>query len=140
MLRHKDCGGNVIISASDTIKLVSPGYKISVRGITPGALEITSVGAGKCGFLCTKCGEAFKESIENIEGMCFACDTYQDLDHIRVTNHLSLVCQGCLDVLSGKAETDDPSLTRMKEVLYIPDSNNNSSISLKTVMMKPVKF
>ena len=135
MLKHNKCGGPVILSLANSIKIVSPGFSISTRGISPGVMEIQSISKSP-GFVCLKCGHVFDPDLTDLLGFCITCSDYYPVQQIAVTDFLSSVCTDCFEEISKPGRSDDDAIQRVKEVITMP--RGTKAVSLKDIMTKPI--
>ena len=141
MFRHKDCGGQVLISLSESLRVVSPGIKITDRGVSPGLTELKSIGDKKrsgISYICKECGKEFltHDDLCEIEVHCDADGEWHPVTEITVTEQY-MFCQNCKRVVLGEDESSDEHLLHLREVLSLPTSC--SRVSLDEVMLKLIK-
>jgi hypothetical protein len=99
-LRHKGCGGNLVLDVSGAVALLTPSFNFGVDSVGVGVVELSkrnnSVPIGKL-FMCSKCSNPVK-TLE-IEGQCIVCRKHHSPSRLNVTNAVPLICDDCFAAL-----------------------------------------
>jgi hypothetical protein len=139
MFRHKDCKGQVLISLSEKMRIVSPGVRITNHGVYPGLTEVTLIGQKDgVSYICKNCYKEFltEQDLEEIEVRCDADDEWHPTSEIYVTENY-MFCSNCHEIVLGKNDSSDEHLLHLREVLSLPSSCGK--IQLSKVMLKLLK-
>ncbi len=132
---HKGCGGNIAIDVSELYTLQSPAFTISVKGIIPGMMELSSKdSSGRLRLFCQKCGDHFsdkKDYEDELQDTCSVCGELYSPSEIKVTEPISKICNNCLEGKSSGNGTQKRILS-----LYGGAIRTADSPTLLTVMMK----
>lgn len=137
MFKHRECGGTVLANLGRQLKIVSPGCRVSLDGILPGVMEIRQIDIMFCGYVCLKCSKEFNEDeFEELEVECFACSEYKPVSETIVTDSIPMLCEHCLDVISGEEDPSNDNEKRVKNLLSLPKEFKRDT--LINIMRKPV--
>ena len=97
-LRHKGCGGQLLLDVSGAVALLTPSFNFRVESTGIGTVELSergkSVPIGQL-FLCSKCAQSPKQL--EIEGQCIVCRKYQPTSKLNITTAIPLICGDCLE-------------------------------------------
>jgi len=97
-LRHKGCGGQLLLDVSGAVALLTPSFNFRVESTGIGTVELSkrgkSVPIGQL-FLCSKCAQSPKQL--EIEGQCIVCRKYLPVSKLNITTAVPLICTDCLE-------------------------------------------
>lgn len=138
-MKHKNCGGNIVLDLSSVYIINSPTIVISTKGMSPGMIQIdSSPGKNASKLSCNKCGESFsgKEKFEEeILGTCSICNKEFPPSELKVNDYIPMVCNECLDPNSKKKVE---SLQRSMLALYQEVLMKQDNPTLLTILMKKI--
>lgn len=139
------CGGNVVIDASQSAKLIAPSFSINSGGITGLTLDIDISNSGKLvpAFLCMKCSSIVDKGDlgKDLIAVCQVCAKEKLVVDLHVHPQITCLCESCLEELKmvslgGKAKNprvlDYVSLYNLK-----PDIK---TVPLAKVLASPIKL
>ena len=99
-LRHKNCGGQLLLDVSGAVALLTPSFNFRVDSTGIGTVELSrrakSVPVGQL-FLCGKCAQTPKQV--EMEGQCIVCRKYLPVSKLNITTAVPLICGDCLEQL-----------------------------------------
>jgi hypothetical protein len=107
-LTHVGCGGNVVLDATKTTKLIAPSFAINSGGISNLTLDIHVVDGGVLEpvFLCITCNtEIPKDDISSmLSARCQICGGVFHVESLFVHSEISCLCQFCKTKLDKYAQ------------------------------------
>jgi hypothetical protein len=129
-LRHKGCGGQLLLDVSGAVALLTPSYNLSVGSAGIGTVELSrrgnSVPIGNL-FLCSKCSQSPKQ-IE-IEGQCIVCRKYLPVSKLNITAAIPLLCTDCLGQLGEiPPEKISTKVAEYRSMMIISDETPRKSL------------
>lgn len=131
-LRHKGCGGQLLLDISGVVGLLTPSYNFRTNSVGFGTVELSkrtsAVSVGQC-FSCSKCSE--HTTIPQIEGQCVVCRKYMGVPKLFITDSIPLICGDCLEGLSeSPPEKVSAKVTEYRNITIIPKSTRRKSLSV----------
>ena len=107
-LTHTGCGGNVVLDATKTTKLIAPSFALNCGGISNLTLDIHVVDGGVLEpvFLCITCNiEIQKDNISSqLSAGCQICGGVFPAESLFVHSEISCLCQVCKTKLINYAQ------------------------------------
>jgi DNA-directed RNA polymerase subunit RPC12/RpoP len=107
-LTHVECGGNVVLDATKTTKLIAPSFAINSGGISNLTLDIHVMDGGVMEpvFFCVTCNkEILKENISvELRAGCQICGGVFKVESLFVHSEISCLCQFCRTKLDTYAQ------------------------------------
>ncbi len=114
-MKHIKCGGTIVLDLSNQYWLRSPAMIITSKSITPGMIQLESNPKGSgFKFVCQKCNTTFstkEEMLEEIVENCGTCGRENLVNQIFVSDHVSRVCQKCVDDVTNNKRIDTSTTT-----------------------------
>lgn len=129
-LRHKICGGQLLLDVSGAVALLTPSFNFRVDSTGIGTVELSrrakSVPVGHL-FLCGKCSQPTKQ-IE-MEGQCIVCRKYQPVSKLNITAAIPLICGDCLEQLGeNPPEKISAKVAEYRNMMTIPEGTPKKSL------------
>lgn len=125
VLKHKKCGGTLVVDASSAIALVTPSFSFRASGeFVLGITELKERKAAKFAdiFQCSKCSVTMSPESDEILSTCNVCRKDKPASQMFVSSAISQICQKCADLLSDpKSETDDAKVIEYRQYLNLPE-------------------
>jgi hypothetical protein len=107
-LTHLGCGGNIVLDASRTTKLIAPSFAVGCGGIYNLTLDIHVVDKiiAEPAFLCISCNvEIAKDAISSqVCARCQICGGVFTVDKMSVHSEISCLCFSCRSKLDKYAQ------------------------------------
>ena len=97
-LRHKGCGGQLLLDVTGAVALLTPSFNFRVDSTGIGTVELSKRGkSAPIGqlFMCSKCSQPTKQS--EMEGQCIVCRKYLPVSKLNITSAVPLICTDCLE-------------------------------------------
>jgi len=139
----KRCGGNVVIDASSTAKLIAPSFAINSQGIGDLTLDINISNGGNLipVFMCTKCGEILEKDVigRDLSACCQVCGKENIVSDLYVNPKIACICINCIGeikrTLAGEA-SENPRIRDFISVYSLKPGMRN--VSLEKVLASPI--
>lgn len=119
ILRHKDCGGNLVLNIAGMFTFKTPSLAISPDGIKVGVIEFQAKSRGNATLCCDKCdGEISTKDSKEILVRCSVCGLYRPVEEVSSSYQINCLCNSCGDMLSGKTQATE-TVKRIAHYLYV---------------------
>ncbi len=139
-MKHKKCGGSIVMDLTGLYIINSPSISITPKGISPGMIQIDScVNKSHAKLICNKCNQVLstKEDFEEeIIESCGVCGNEYDPSQIHVTDYISKICNECLNSKSTKTRTSNPQRNLLS--LYGEIIQKGENPTLLTILLKKI--
>lgn len=138
-LTHIDCGGDVVLDATKTTKLVAPSFAINAGGISNLTLDIRVMDGGVLdpAFLCIHCNvEIDRENISSqLAAHCQVCSGLFPVQVLHVHSEIVCLCTTCKNKLDAYALNNEEDV---EEIIKDYSEQFGLSRKLKTVSLEKV--
>lgn len=117
LLTHKkgDCGGQISIDVTQSLKLLAPAFRMGVEGCTNLTLDFKVEADGKINpqWICAKCSQNLsKQDLEkDAYSTCQVCGNEHSAHNLAIHPLISSICNECCDdikkyLVTGKTSSD----------------------------------
>lgn len=140
-MKHRDCGGHIILVASEMYELVSPSLSITTRGISPGILELSTKKGGSFKLLCSQCGEIFsskEEFEEEVIESCSFCKGEKSPSELLVSDMFAPICKSCRSKTPERKPAREQTMTDKLLIMYSEYLKNSNMPTLLSILTKKV--
>lgn len=147
-LSHVKCGGNIVIDATPTAKLIAPSFQIGQGGLKSLVLDIQVINGGKLipDFMCTKCGTVFPTNVPadnrlavELQANCQICGNDKLVKDLSVHSEIVTICNSCEAEIRLSIKRESFSSERIRE--YVQQYNIKARFivtPLVTVLRSPI--
>jgi hypothetical protein len=110
LLKHSQCGGDLILDVSEFFIIKSPGLSVSMEGIFIEMSEITvrPLPRKPINAVCRKCSDVISIlELEKINTLCLCCSVFKPISEINVSQEFSGICNTCMEFLKSRSDKSE---------------------------------
>lgn len=123
MLRHRKCGGNLLLDITNVVKILTPAYALTLDGINMGTVEFTKSnlpdGVNDAQLICGRCGGVHKSDSLEVEAQCGVCRKFKTTEKLLITKELPCVCTECYAGIISKEESPSGVINEFRSFIRI---------------------
>lgn len=142
-LRHKGCGGRVVLNVADSFDFLTPSMSFTSDGINIGPLELrTKAEKVMPSFICASCSASIssEDAPDKIEVRCSVCQESKPVKEVSSSRMISCVCNSCKEHLMGEGKGPMPEkVARVSKYIELKESGVKF-YTLVSVLKKPVQL
>ena len=145
-LTHRECGGQVVIDPSNTIKLIIPSFRINRSGLDGMVFDTSVEGDGKFipEYKCMKCRASLSSNDLNdgVVAVCQICAKPNLVKDLSVHAEVTSICEKCSDEIKSAMKGDTSPSERVKSYIVSFGMNKRNFVLLKLsdVLYSPVSI
>lgn len=145
ILRHKSCGGRVVIDMANFAKLTSPSFSIREGRVVGTLMDVTVLTTSAVPtFECEKCKVRISSDNygSDITCMCDVCEKMRPAGEMMNHSKIPFICKSCLDEINKCIQ--DPESVRSSRVRsfvsVLSITKKDSSTPMIDVLSNPVNL